>query len=183
MDSKKIITPRLVISIIIFFVVCLFGSVSDAASKSAVVATGDNIVQSSLQLVAVENDTHGCEFQIFYGSDIASAFVFPQSIFHYNAQKALSLSSLKDLIIIKCCKGSFLPVFIAHGGVASGEVQEGFDGPFYLSMWLAYPQVPETSKTHVRYRVKSGTTGTIGVKIGNRGDYRFVAYENVHFIV
>lgn len=172
---------KLVISVIIFFVVCLFGSVSHAGPK-AVVPVVDTASRALLQLAAVENDTDGCEFQLFYGSDVATAFVFPRSTFHFNAQKALPLST-KDLVIIKCCKGSFLPVFVQHGGAASGDTQVGFDGPFYLSMWLAYPQVPETSKTHIRYMVKSGTTGTIGVKIGNRGDYRFVAYENVHFIV
>lgn len=172
---------KLVISIIVFLAVCLIGSVSDAASK-VVVSGSEATKKSLLQLVAVENDTHGCEFQIFSGSEMASAFVFPQSTFHFEAPKGIAVSN-KDLIIIKCCKGSFLPVYVQYGGPASGEKQEGFDGPFYISMWLHYPQVPETVKTHVRCMVKSGTTGTIGIKIGNHGDYRFVAYENVHFIV
>jgi len=189
MDLKKNITinkllqkSKFIVSIIIFFTVCLIGSISDAASKTVTSVTDLAINKPPLQLVAIENDTQGCEFQVFYGSEAASAFVFPQSTFHFNAQKGLPLSG-KDLMIIKCCKGSFLPVFVQYGGVASGEKQNGFDGPFYLSMWLHYPQVPETSKTHVRCMIKSGTIGTIGVKIGNKGDYRFVAYDNVNFIV
>lgn len=195
MDSKKNSTSirffqrvdtfikksKYVVSIIVFLAICLVGCVSDASSKG-VMPVAEQITKSYIKLVGIENDTQTCEFQIFYGSDVASAFVFPRSKFQFDVQNGLPLSS-KDLIIIKCCKGSFLPVFVQYGGVASGEKQEGFDGPFYLSMWLHYPQVPETSKTHIRCMVKSGTTGTVGVKIGNHGDYRFVAYENVHFVI
>lgn len=172
---------KYIVSGILFLMVCLAGSLSDASSKTVTVVT-DPATKSQLKLVAVENDTQNCEFQIFSGSDIASGLVFPQTVFRFNPTAQLTLSS-KDLIVLKCCKGSFLPVFIQYGGLASGDQQEGFDGPFYLSMWLNYPQVPEISKTRVRCLIKSGTIGTIGVKIGNRGDYRFVAYENVHFVI
>jgi len=181
MDSKISITPKLVISIIIFFAVCLFGTVAEIHAKTlnAQVVAND---ATGLKLIAIENDTDNCEFQIYFGSDAAAAFIFPHSTFHFGESKSLSLPSQQQLII-KCCKGSFLPVYVQYGGIASGEAEGGYDGPFYLSMWLQYPQVPETSKIHVRYMVHKDHVGTIGLKIGNKGDYRFVAYEHVKFVV
>ncbi len=180
MNSKVAITPKLVISVIIFFAVCLFGTVSDINAKTlnAQIVPND---ATGLKLIAVENETDHCEFQIYYGSEASAGFVFPHTTFHFGQFKSLSLPT-QDQLVIKCCKGSFLPVYVQYGGIASGDIEDGYEGPFFLSMWLQYPQVPETSKVHVRYMVHKDHIGTVGIKIGNKGDYRFVAYEHVKFI-
>ena len=75
-----------------------------------------------------------------------------------------------------------MPVFIQDGGVASGQAEDGFEGPFLISMWLQQPNVSEVSKTHIRYIIKKGSVGAIGVRIGQKGDYRLVAYEDIKFL-
>lgn len=181
MSSKVLITPKLVITAIIFFAICLFGTFSEIQAKmlDAEVIPNDT---TGIKLIAIENDTDHCDFQIYYGSEAASAYVFPHTTFHFSQFKSLFLPS-GDLLTIKCNKGPFLTVYIRYGGIASGDVEDEYSGPFYISMWLEYPQVPESSKVRVRYFVQKDKVGTIGLKIGNKGDYRFVAYENVKFVV
>ncbi len=178
MEFKLSIVSKSVFGII-FLVVCLWGSV---ATPSILQAKVQQESQAGKVLLAfIENDTPACEFQTFYASEGSSSFVFPQTTFHFDPKDALELSSGNKLVI-KCSKGSFFPVFIQHGGRAGGVVPDSFEGPFYISMWLSYPQVPETSKVHVRYVMKKGVDGKVGIKIGNKGDYRFVADENVQFL-
>ncbi len=40
----------------------------------------------------------------------------------------------------------------------------------------------ESNKTHVRYAVKKGKIGCIGIKIGQKGDYRLVAHDDIKFV-
>lgn len=135
-----------------------------------------------LKLVGVENETDSQEFQIFNNFDSSSAFVASRSKFDFDKDKALSISSVNPLII-KCCKGSFVPVFVQDGGsAASGQAPTGFQGPYFISLWLLMPNVAETNKLHVRYVVKKDSVGSIGIRIGSKGDYRLVAYDNVQFI-
>lgn len=134
-----------------------------------------------IKLVSIENETDAMEFQTFYNYDGASAFVFPNSTFTFLPAKEIGLSPGNKLAI-KCCKGSYVPVFMQDGGYASGMVEDGYEGPFYISMWLSIPNACETNKTHIRYALKKGTIGTIGVRIGKKGDYRLVAHDNIKFI-
>ena len=134
-----------------------------------------------IKLAGLENETDAMYFQIFSNGDESSAFVFPQSTFKYPENKEIEINS-RNLITIKCSKGSYLPVFIQDGGVASGTVEDDYEGPFYVTMWLNMPNVPESLKTHVRYAVKKGQIGTVCLQIGQKGDYRLVAYDNVKFI-
>jgi hypothetical protein len=164
---------------IIFLVVCLWGSVSTPNMLGVKVQPVDQV--NKVLLAFIENDTPGCEFQTFYASEGPSSFVFPQTTFNFDPKNALELSS-GNRLVIKCSKGSFFPVFIQHGGRAGGVVPDSFEGPFYISMWLSYPQVPETSKVHIRYVRKKGVDGKVGIKIGSKGDYRFVADENIQFL-
>ena len=181
---------------IVFFVVCLCGSIvpdqmdsylknptaSNYLKKYQLSSTTQPLPEGSvLKLTSVENDTENCEFKIFYGSDASSGFVFAKTIFNFDPKHSLILNS-ENILVLKCSRGSFYPVFIKYCGPASGVVPEGFEGPYCLSMWLAHPQVPETSKIYVRYVIKKGTEGHIGIKIGKKGDYRFVAHQNVHFL-
>lgn len=179
MEIRIFATPKFVVSIIVFLAVCVVGCFSEAAVLQPEVQNHDTL---RIKLVGIENETEGCDFQIFSGTHSASAYVFPRSVFKYLENDAPGIVH-KDAIVVKCCKGSFVPVYIQGGGIASGVPEDDFEGPYYLSMWLAYPQVPETSKIHVRYIVKKGKVGSVGLKIGNHGDYRFVAYDNVKFIV
>ncbi|MFA5998627.1 MAG: hypothetical protein WC747_01240 [Candidatus Babeliales bacterium] len=177
--SSKFVTTKLIVSALIFFMVCLFGCVFDTQAETLVLSSmpGDT---ARLNLISIENETENLEFQLFYGADSAHGIIFPQSV--YECQKSLSLSG-RAALVLKCCKGSFLPVYIQDGGFASGTIEEGYEGPFYISMWLQFPQVAESSKVHVRYAVAKGKMGSIGIKIGLKGDYRLVAHEDVKFIV
>lgn len=178
MKSKLSMLSRSIFGII-FLLVCLWGSVSTPNILGAKLEQGNQT--GKVFLAFIENDTESCEFQTFYASDASSSFVFPQTTFHFDSKNALELSS-GNRLIIKCSKGSFFPVFIQHAGRAGGVVPDNFEGPFYISMWLSYPQVPEASKVHVRYAIKKGVDGKVGIKIGSKGDYRFVADENIEFL-
>jgi len=178
MVSRVGYVSRYAIASIIFLAVCIVGTRCQAGEM---LMHQDDTV-NIMHVVAIENDTEQCEFQVFYGSQAASAFVAPKSIFTYQPEQALNISNAQRMMVIKCSKGSYLPVYIQFGGLASGKVTSGYDGPYYLTMWLGYPQLPENAKTHVRCLIKSGTIGKVGIKIGPKGDYRFVAYDNVEFI-
>lgn len=138
---------------------------------------------SRLQLVSVENSTEDLEFQIFPPLKESAGLSLPLGTLTVvdDQGKAVNFNKLYP-IIITCSKGSYQPVFIQDKFAISGKAPEGFDGPFYVSMWLAYPHVAESSKLHVSYVVKKGEIGKVGVKIGPKGDYRLVAVSNVKFI-
>ncbi len=178
--ESKFAKTKLIISVLIVFIVSVFGCVCNVEAKVLDVGYMPGNT-NRLKLISVENETESLEFQTFYGGDSASSFIFPQSTFHFAPQKALELVS-RDMLVIKCCKGSYVPVFIQDGSLASGIIEPGYEGPFYISMWLQFPQAPESSKVHVRYLLKKGKIGTIGVKIGKKGDYRLVAHDDVKFI-
>lgn len=164
-----------------FFIFCLGSWFSQLqAPIISEMKTPDSVAR--LKVISIENETDALEFQIFYAEEGQYAFVFPKSTFVAPKGKELKLMG-DELLAVKCCKGSFLPVFIQDGFGASGTVEEGFEGPYYISMWMQFPQVPEAFKVHVRYMIKKGTIGSIGIKIGQKGDYRLVAHENVKFIL
>ena len=181
--KNKLITPKFIVSIVIFFLICFMGCVLDVHAKQSQLLTAGYVPDETfkIKLKAVENETERMEFQIFYGFDGVSAFVFPQTTFHFPAGKEIGLAA-RNILAIKCVKGSYLPVFIQDGGVASGQAEDGFEGPFLISMWLQQPNVSEVSKTHIRYIIKKGSVGAIGVRIGQKGDYRLVAYEDIKFL-
>ncbi len=181
--KKKLITPRLIISILIFFLICFVGCVFDIQAKQSQLLTSGYMPDETfkIQLIAVENETEAMEFQIFYGFDNLSAFIFPKTTFQCIPGKEIGLAT-RNILAIKCVKGSYLPVFIQDGGIASGQADDGFEGPFVISMWLGQPNVSEQNKTHIRYQIKKGSMGTLGVRIGQKGDYRLVAYDNIKFM-
>ena len=177
--GSKFVTTKLIVSVVIFFMICVFGCVFDTHAKTLVLSSMPDD-KRRLQLISVENETEQLEFQLFYGSEASHGIIFPQSVYQFH----MPLNLLgRDNVVLKCCKGSFLPVYIQDGGFASGPVEEEYDGPFYISMWLQYPQVAESSKVHVRYAVAKGKIGSIGIKIGLNGDYRLVALDDVKFIL
>lgn len=178
--TKLFETTKLIVSTVVIVLVSLFGCGCNIEAKSldAGFMPGSTV---RLKLISIENETDGLEFQTFYGGESASSLVFPQTTFNFSPSNAIGLAR-NDLLVIKCCKGSFLPVFIQDGGIASGVAELGYDGPFYISMWMQYPQASLSGKVNIRYLVKKGQIGTVGVRIGKKGDYRFLAHDNVKFV-
>lgn len=140
----------------------------------------DEVVR--LKLVSIENETDNQSFQVFNNYDGPSALVQPHHMFTFEPANEIGLS-VGHLVVVKCCQGSYLPVFMQDGGYhASGKVDDEYQQPYFVSMWLGTPNQPESRKVRVCYAVKKGTVGKIGLRIGQKGDYRLVAYENVTFI-
>lgn len=178
--ESKLVTPKFIISTVVFILVCIFGCFVPVYPK--LLDSGYVPDQNfKIKVVAIENETENMQFQVFSGYDGASAFVFPNSTFTYAQDKAVGLS-LTDKLVIKCVKGSYLPVFIQDGGPASGPVEDGYQGPYVISMWLGFPSTSLGSKTNICYVLKKDQIGTIGIRIGQKGDYRLVAHENIKFL-
>lgn len=138
---------------------------------------------SRLQLVSVDNDTEGLEFQIFPPLKQSVGLSLPMATLSLVDEKDRGVDLDRQYpLIIKCSKGSYRSVFVKDGRAVSGKGMEGYDGPFCVSMWLPYPSVAESSKLHIPYVVKKGKRGKIGIKIGSKGDYRLVAVSDVKFI-
>lgn len=137
-----------------------------------------------LQVVSVENGTDSLEFQVFTGDSKCLGLVLPMSTLTFSADKHHKPIHIyqRAPFVVKCSKGSFLPVFIQDGGPVSGSAESGFEGPYYASLWMPYPHVAESSKLHVRYMVKKNKVGKVGIRIGPKGDYRLVAVEDVKFL-
>ncbi|MBM17772.1 MAG: hypothetical protein CL947_01730 [Epsilonproteobacteria bacterium] len=136
-----------------------------------------------LQLTSVQNDTDSLEFKVFSAGQTLAGFATPMSTLDLiDTDKQGVDLAYKDTLVVKCSKGSYLPVFLKDGHKASGQAPTGYDGPYYISMWLPRPHVSDSSKLHIRYAVKKGKIGKVGLKIGMKGDYRLVAHENVQFL-
>ncbi len=132
-----------------------------------------------LELVSVENGTTSSEFKVFHGVDSASGLVFPATTLTF--ETALRLNQ-NERIQLLCSTGSYISIYIKDEGAAGGTVEDGYDGPYYLSMWLGYPQVSEDQRVRVRYAVKSGTVGKIGIKIGSKGQCQIAALEDIKIL-
>lgn len=132
-----------------------------------------------LNLVSISNYTESSEFKIFYGSGSSRGHIFPATTFTFDEALRVTQSTPIELL---CSKGSYLSIFVQDEGRASGDADAGYDGPYYLAMWLEYPQVSEQEKVFVRYEVASGTVGKVGIKIGAKGQCQIVALENVKIL-
>ncbi len=143
--------------------------------------TGDFIAyEKRLSLRAVENQTIHSSFKIYYSNGESLALLSPQSIFLFKPGE-LFLQQHENFCL-QCVKGSFLPIYIKDEGKVGGQAPAGFHGPYYISMWLNYPDVPEDQKQYVRYVVKIGHHGEFCVRINPRGDCQIIALSNMELL-
>ena len=142
------------------------------------------VKSSRVQVFSIQNNTDSLKFQVFPPLKESVGLSLPMStlsLIDKKEDKGIDLNETYPLII-NCIKGSYLPVFIQNGDKTSGTAPEGYDGPYYISMWLPYPNVKESSKLHIPYVIKNNKTGKIGIEIGQKGDYRLRAIDNIKFI-
>jgi len=167
----------------LILIVCY--SISAVADSSRVsIVENEHIPGKSarLQIVSVENNTQDSVFEIFPALKESAGLILPEEVLALPDNKGVDLGRLYP-VIISCAKGSYFPLFMMNGrGAVSGQAPEGYDGPYYVSMWLSYPHVAESVKLHIPYVIEKDKQGKIGVIIGSRGDYRLVAIENVQFV-
>lgn len=133
-----------------------------------------------VEIVSIENETDHSEFKVFYGAGLSRGIIFPHTTFTFD--KALGMVQNNATVQLLCSKGSYLSIFLQDEGRASGKADDGYDGPYYLSMWLKYPQVNEQEKVSVRYQVAAGRVGKIGLKIGSKGECQVVALQDVKLL-
>lgn len=131
-----------------------------------------------LCLVAIENQTEDSSFKIYIGSSGSRALVLPQTTWEMDQPNKIYLSQRTSLRIV-CVKGAYETIFIHDEGTASGQAPNGYSGPYYLSMWLTHPYVNDEQKLYVRYAVKKGRVGDIGIRIDENGNCQVVAYNDV----
>ncbi|MBV8660996.1 MAG: hypothetical protein JO129_02535 [Candidatus Dependentiae bacterium] len=144
--------------------------------------TGDFIpFQKRLSLRAVENQTMQSSFKMYYANGDSLALLVPQSIFIFKPGELFLQQH--ETFCLQCVKGgSFLPIYIKDEGKAGGQAPEGFHGPYYVSMWLNYPDVPDDQKQHVRYVVKFGEQGEFCIRINPHGDCQIIALSNMELL-
>jgi hypothetical protein len=136
--------------------------------------------QKRLSLRAVENQTINSSFKIYYSNGDSLALLTPQSIFVFKPGEMLLQQH--ENFCIQCVKGSFLPMYLKDEGKVAGQAPEGFHGPYYLSMWLNYPDVPEEQKQYVRYVVKIGQQAEFSIRINAQGDCQVIALANIELL-
>lgn len=134
--------------------------------------------EQRLCVVAIENQTEDSSFKVYIGSSGSRALVLPQSIWEMDQPNKIYLTQRTALRIV-CVKGAYETIFIHDDGTASGQAPNGYSGPYYLSMWLSYPYVNDEQKLYVRYAVKKGKIGDIGIRIDENGNCQVVAYNDV----
>jgi len=132
-----------------------------------------------IQIVSLDNETDSSIFKVFYGAGLSRGTSFPGKKLSFPGGLPLIQNTPVN---IQCSKGSYLPIYMKDEGQAGGEAQDGFEGPYCLSMWLGYPQVNEEEKMYVRYAVKSGKKGQVGIKIGDKGQCQIVALQDVKIL-
>lgn len=133
-----------------------------------------------LSLRAVENQTKHSAFKIYYSGGDSLALLSPQSVFLLKPKELFFQQN--EVFCIQCVKGSFLPIYVKDEGKVSGQAPEGFYGPFYLSMWLNYPDVSEDQKMYVRYVVKIGKHAEFAIRINGEGDCQVIALANMQLL-
>ncbi len=136
--------------------------------------------QKRLSLRAVENQTLQSSFKIYYSNGESLALLEPKSIFLLKPEELFLQQN--ELFCLQCVKGSFLPIYLKDEGRVSGQAPEGFYGPFYISMWLNYPDVPEDQKQYVRYVVKIGCQAEFCIRINPQGDCQLIALSNMELL-
>lgn len=133
-----------------------------------------------LSLRAVENQTKHSLFKMFYAGSDSLGLLYPQSVFLLKPEELLLQHN--EIFSIQCVKGSFLTIYVKDEGKVSGQVPEGFYGPFYLSMWLNYPDVSEDQKIYVRYAIKIGKQAECAIRINSEGDCQIIALSNMQLL-
>lgn len=136
--------------------------------------------QKKLALRAVENQTINSTFKLFYSNSESLALLEPQSVFLLQPEELFLQPH--EILCIKCIKGSFLTMYIKDEGKVSGQAPEGFYGPFYLSMWLQYPEVSDDQKQYVRYVVEHGKQAEFAVRINAHGDCQIIALKHMELL-
>ena len=167
MTSKK-----LILLLVLFTTLRLYGGFNETGSFAG--------YNKRLSLRAVENQTLHSSFKIYYSNNDSLALLTPQSIFLF--QPAELLLQEHENFCLQCVKGSFLPIYIKDEGRVAGQAPEGFYGPYYLSMWLNYPDAPEDQKQYVRYVVKKGHQAEFAVRINVHGDCQIIALSNMQLL-
>lgn len=144
--------------------------------------SGDFIpYQKRLSLRAVENQTLHSSFKIYYSNSESIALLFPQSVYLF--KPAELFLQQQEVFCLQCVKGgSFLPIYVKDEGKAGGQAPEGFHGPYYISMWLNYPDVSEDQKQYVRYVVKFGKEAEFCIRISPSGDCQIIALDNMQLL-
>jgi len=133
-----------------------------------------------LSVRVVENQTIHSSFKMFYANSDSLGLLSPQSIFLFKSGERFLQQD--EMFCLQCVKGSFLPIFIEDEGPVSGQPPEGFHGPYYLSMWLNYPDVSDDQKEYVRYVVEIGKSGEIGIRINAKGDCQILALSHIKLL-
>lgn len=136
--------------------------------------------EKRLSLRAVENQTKNSSFKIYYSGGDSLALLAPQSVFILKPGELFFQQH--ELFCVQCVKGSFLPIYVKDEGKVSGQAPEGFFGPFYISMWLNYPDVSEDQKIYVRYVVQTGKQGEFALRINAEGDAQIIALANMQLL-
>lgn len=133
-----------------------------------------------LSLRAIQNQTVNSSFKLFYSSSDCLGFITPKSVL--SLKPAEIYLQEDERLCLLCVKGSFLPIYIKDEGRVSGQVPAGFHGPYYLSMWLEYPDVSDERKIHVRYMVEENKTGEIAIRIDPYGNCQILALSNIKLL-
>jgi hypothetical protein len=137
--------------------------------------------QKRLSLRAVENQTTHSSFKIYYSNSESLALLLPQSIFLFKPGELYFQQN--EAFCLQCVKGgSFLPIYVKDEGKAGGQAPAGFYGPFYLSMWLNYPDISEDQKQYVRYVVAIGKQAEFCIRINPQGDCQIIALNNMQLL-
>ncbi len=136
--------------------------------------------QKRLSLRAVENQTIHSSFKIYYSNGESLAMLTPQSMFVFKPGEMFLQQ--QEIFCLQCVKGSFLPIYLKDEGKVGGQAPEGFHGPYYISMWLNYPDVCDDQKQHVRYVVKIGEQGEFSIRINPQGDCQIIALANMELL-
>ena len=137
--------------------------------------------QKRLSLRAVENQTSHSSFKIYYSNSESLALLLPKSIFLFKPGE-LFLQQHENFCL-QCVKGgSFLPIYVKDEGKAAGQAPLGFHGPYYVSMWLNYPDVSEDQKQYVRYVVRIGQQAEFCIRINPQGDCQIIALNNMELL-
>ena len=117
---------------------------------------------------------------MFYSNSDNLALLTPQSIFIFKPNEMLLQEH--ENFCLQCVKGSFLPIYVRDEGKVAGQAPAGFHGPYYLSMWLNYPDIAEEQKQYVRYVVKNGKQAEFSVRINPQGDCQIIALANMELL-
>jgi hypothetical protein len=142
----------------------------------------DSVLSPINTFMNVFENNSSSDYKVFVGSGDSRFMLIHNTRFdleqtHPQLSESIRVSD-KIRIDLQAVTDDTKSIYVKFGGYASGKCDQGYeDGPFYIEMWLEYPDAPEINRDYVRY-CQRGTEGRLGLRVNEAGEPEIFTVDN-----